>query len=55
MLQVGEEFKKLWASQPYRELDFRYGYPDKAGQHHLLITRPKAKEAPKASEASAQP
>jgi hypothetical protein len=48
---VGEEFKKLWASQPYRELNFRYGYPDKAGEHHLLITRPKAKDAPKAAEA----
>jgi hypothetical protein len=47
---VGEEFKKLWASQPYRELNFRYGYPDKAGDHHLLITRPKAKETSKAPE-----
>jgi hypothetical protein len=53
--QVGDEFKKLWASQPYRELSFRYGYPDKAGQHHLLITRPRAKEAPKAAEAPAKP
>jgi hypothetical protein len=44
--RVADEFKKLWASQPYREMDFRYGYPDKAGQHHLLITRPKTKEAP---------
>jgi hypothetical protein len=52
---VGDEFKKLWASQPYRELNFRYGYPDKAGEHHLLITRPKAKEAPKATEAPAKP
>ena len=53
--QVAEEFKKLWAGQPYRELDFRYGYPDKAGQNHLLITRPLPKEAPKAAEAQAKP
>jgi hypothetical protein len=53
--QVADEFRKLWASQPYRELDFRYGYPDASGQHHLLITRPKAKEAPKAGEATAKP
>jgi hypothetical protein len=52
---VGDEFKKLWAGQPYRELNFRYGYPDKAGEHHLLITRPKAKEAPKPAEAPAKP
>ncbi len=44
---VAEDFKKLWASQPYRELAFRYGYPDASGQHHLLITRPVTKEAAK--------
>jgi hypothetical protein len=44
---AADEFRKLWASQPYRELNFRYGYPDASGQHHLLITRPKPKEAPK--------
>ena len=53
--QVAEEFKKLWAGQPYRELNFRYGYPDKAGQNHLLITRPKPKEDPKATAAPAKP
>jgi hypothetical protein len=52
---VGEEFKKLWASQPYRELNFRYGYPDKAGDHHLLITRPKPKEPAPGAEAPAKP
>ena len=45
--QVAQEFKKMWASQPYRELTFRYGYPDASGQHHLLITRPKARDAPR--------
>ena len=42
---VADEFRKLWAEQPYRELTFRYGYPDASGHHHLLITRPKAKVA----------
>ncbi len=42
---VADEFRKLWAEQPYRELKFRYGYPDASGHHHLLITRPKAKVA----------
>jgi len=42
---VADEFRKLWAEQPYRELKFRYGYPDASGHHHLLITRPKAKTA----------
>ncbi len=42
---VADEFRKLWAEQPHRELTFRYGYPDASGRHHLLITRPKAKTA----------
>ena len=42
---VADDFRKLWAEQPYRELNFRYGYPDASGHHHLLITRPKAKAA----------
>ena len=33
------DFKKLWRSQPARELPFRYGYPDIAGHHHMMITR----------------
>jgi len=52
---VADEFKKLWASQPYRGLNFRYGYPDASGQHHLLITRPVTKEAAPPSEAPAKP
>ncbi|MDW8282242.1 MAG: hypothetical protein RMK29_11045 [Myxococcales bacterium] len=32
-------FRRLWQSQPQRALAFRYGYPDRIGQHHLLITR----------------
>ncbi|MEO8706578.1 MAG: hypothetical protein ABI867_41520, partial [Kofleriaceae bacterium] len=30
---------KLWASQPFRKLPFRYGYPDSAGNIHLMITK----------------
>jgi hypothetical protein len=36
------EMVKLWASQPHRELPFRFGYPDNAKHNHLMITRPKA-------------
>jgi hypothetical protein len=36
------EFVKLWASQPHRELPFRFGYPDNAKHNHLMITRPRA-------------
>lgn len=36
---VAEAFRRLWAEQPYRELPFRYGYPDAKGQSHLLIMR----------------
>jgi hypothetical protein len=53
--QVASDFKKLWAGQPYRQIDFRYGYPDASGQHHLLITRPVTKEAAKSAEAPAKP
>jgi hypothetical protein len=30
---------KLFASQPKRELSFRYGYPDKDGHGHMIVTR----------------
>jgi len=33
------DFKRLFASQEPRELPFRYGYPDKDGWSHLIITR----------------
>jgi hypothetical protein len=32
------DLKKLFASQPAHELAFRYGYPDKHGHAHLVIT-----------------
>jgi hypothetical protein len=33
------DVKKLFASQLARELPFRYGYPDKDGHGHLIVTR----------------
>jgi hypothetical protein len=33
------DVKKLFASQPARDLTFRYGYPDKDGHGHLMVTR----------------
>jgi hypothetical protein len=38
-----EAFRKLWADDP-GPLAFRFGYPDSAGQNHLLITRPIAEK-----------
>jgi hypothetical protein len=32
------DFKRLFASQPARDLGFRYGYPDKDGHAHLILT-----------------
>jgi hypothetical protein len=32
-------FKELWASQPHREITFRYGYPDVNHRGHLMVTR----------------
>jgi hypothetical protein len=33
------DLKKLFASEPSRSLPFRYGYPDKDGHAHLIVTR----------------
>ncbi|MBA2544550.1 MAG: hypothetical protein H0V17_33210 [Deltaproteobacteria bacterium] len=35
---VSANMVKLWATQPYRKLPFRYGYPDSEGNIHLMIT-----------------
>lgn len=35
----GDDLKRLFASQPRRDLAFRYGYPDKNGHAHLVVTR----------------
>ena len=37
---VSASMAKLWSSQPYRKLPFRYGYPDSEGNIHLMITKP---------------
>jgi hypothetical protein len=29
----------LWRRQPYRKLEFRFGYVDHHSQPHLLVTR----------------
>jgi hypothetical protein len=33
------DFKHLFSSEPPRELAFRYGYPDRDGHAHLIVTR----------------
>jgi hypothetical protein len=33
-------FRELWASQPRRPLPFRFGYLDKDGSAHLVVTQP---------------
>lgn len=42
---MNEDFRKLWRSNPRRELPFRYGYLDKGHRYHLLITRPAKKRS----------
>lgn len=39
---INDAFMALWKGQSYRALPFRYGYPDAAGNFHMLITRPRA-------------
>jgi hypothetical protein len=34
-----DDLKRLFKSEPIRDLPFRYGYPDEAGHAHLLVTR----------------
>jgi len=42
---VSAQMVKLWASQPYRKLPFRYGYPDSEQHIHLMITKPATTES----------
>jgi len=37
--QHGNAFVKLWSTQPFRKVPFRYGYPDRVGNFHLLVTQ----------------
>lgn len=43
----GRDFKALFKAQPSRELAFRYGYPDRDGHAHMIVTtRSKAVSTP---------
>ena len=37
--EYNDQFRQLWAEQPQRKLNFRYGYVDCDKSYHLLITR----------------
>jgi hypothetical protein len=37
--EISDQFRDLWAGQPQRKLDFRYGYVDSKRSSHLLVTR----------------
>ncbi len=37
--QHGNAFVRLWSNQPFRKVPFRYGYPDRVGNFHLLVTQ----------------
>ncbi len=37
--EATNQFKDLWASQPKRKLDFRYGYIDSKRSYNLMVTR----------------
>jgi hypothetical protein len=37
--EYSDQFQELWARQPQRKLDFRYGYVDAKSSYHLLVTR----------------
>lgn len=43
---VRSQFIKLWKTQPQRPLPFRFGYPDSANNHHLMVTRPRSADEP---------
>jgi hypothetical protein len=36
---IADEYQALYNAGPYREMPFRYGYPDKSGQNHMIVTR----------------
>jgi hypothetical protein len=37
--QDGFDLKRIFSSQQHRDLPFRYGYPDRNGHAHLVVTR----------------
>lgn len=46
--RIADDFVALWNEQPKRRLPFRYGYPDSAGNNHMLVTTrlPEPPDAP---------
>jgi hypothetical protein len=52
---VAAEMVKLWASQPYRRIRFRYGYVDSGLAVHLMITQPATPPAPPAPAPATPP
>ncbi|MFO0619714.1 MAG: hypothetical protein U0414_44430 [Polyangiaceae bacterium] len=40
-LDYNAAFKKLWAEEPQRTLPFRFGYRDRSGKDHMLVTKRK--------------
>lgn len=40
-LTYNAAFKKLWSDEPQRALPFRFGYKDRSGKDHLLVTKKK--------------
>jgi hypothetical protein len=43
---AARDMLKLFATQPARDLGFRYGYPDNAGHDHLIVVRRADKAQP---------
>jgi hypothetical protein len=44
--EYSDQFRDLWASQPRRDLGFRYGYLDSKRSYHLLVTKRPAVATP---------
>jgi hypothetical protein len=44
--EYNDQFRQLWAEQPQRKLNFRYGYVDSEKSYHLLVTRRSLPEKP---------
>ncbi|MDX2024406.1 MAG: hypothetical protein SF187_29460 [Deltaproteobacteria bacterium] len=36
---IAQSFIEMWRTQPQRPLPFRYGYPDRDGHGHMLVTK----------------
>jgi len=37
---ITKQFRKLWKENEQRDLAFRFGYPDKRGLNHMMVTKP---------------